>query len=397
MSEQKMKKNISNAKPSSQLGLTLVELLVASFLGLLLVGVVASMYITSVGSFRSSTELSKVQENTRFALHFIEQSLREAGYSKCGNETKDYNFLSDPSNSTAGGGVLGWDYSGTDINDPALTLAYADLNEDSSDAEITAARAANTAATGNWVSIGTAPSLNDVITNFLPMAGSDIISLTAEEERSDIFITGTPGNTLNLGAGSASLPQGAIVKVGSCTERNIFAKTNNLNANSMAAGNGSGNINRNARPPSGQFWSQAWGPDSRIFSDVTKVYYVGTGASGLPSLFVAESVCGFDVGGCSGTVAPTELVEGVENMQIVYGVDSDADGVANRYFSADDVGDFANVVAIRISLLMRSNERSEADNNDPFILADAVNIDPIDKGVLRYVVNSTIELRNRGN
>ena len=83
---------LKNMKINSQKGLTLVELLIASFLGLLLTGIIGSMYVTSVSGFRSTNELSRVQENTRFAMHFLQQSVREAGYSLCGNRTRDYSL-----------------------------------------------------------------------------------------------------------------------------------------------------------------------------------------------------------------------------------------------------------------------------------------------------------------
>lgn len=53
------------------------------------------------------------------------------------------------------------------------------------------------------------------------------------------------------------------------------------------------------------------------------------------------------------------LVEGVENMQIDYGFDATADGAPDAYATtATVVADWANVMALRIHLLARNNERS---------------------------------------
>ena len=52
------------------------------------------------------------------------------------------------------------------------------------------------------------------------------------------------------------------------------------------------------------------------------------------------------------------MVEGVEDMQILYGEDTDADNVANRYVPSDEVGSMENVVSVRISLLLRSVENN---------------------------------------
>ena len=222
-------------------------------------------------------------------------------------------------------------------------------------------------------------------------------------------MTGSNANRLNVTLlnGAAALPQGAIVKVGeSCLERNIFVKGNagaNLNSN-----NGTANVNNIApasRQPGGQPLSQAWPAGTRVSSDTTRVFFIGTSASGLPALFVYESMCGFltAADGCNENAVANELVEGVENMQILYGVDSDDDNVANQYVAADEINtvgaatDFNDVVSIRLSLLMRSNENSEVLNaGETFVLSDQIEITPIDKGVLRYVSNATVELRSRG-
>jgi len=49
-----------------------------------------------------------------------------------------------------------------------------------------------------------------------------------------------------------------------------------------------------------------------------------------------------------------ELVEGVENMQLLYGEDTDGDGAANRYRSAANIDDFRDVVSVKVGLLVRS-------------------------------------------
>ena len=419
-----------------QKGLTLVELLVASALGLLLVGIIGSMYVTSVTGFRSANELSKVQENTRFALNFIQKSLRSGGYSQCGfGLTRDYSFLKDNYHSTVGSGLFGWEYDGSDSGD-TLTLTYTDLDEDSSTTEITNARTANTGTLTSWLAIANAPELDDFVANYSPMAGSDIIAVTTEVERNDITVdelNAAADSLLVSGTGASgadALPQGAIIKVGNCFERNIFAKSNTASISGVieAIGDGSTepNIAFSERHFPGEAFSKPWGVyDERglgtaddqehiakVYQDITTFFFVGTGASGLPSLFRLVSECGFLFDDCeeSGLVL-TELVEGVENLQVLYGVDMDTvrDGVADQFYSADEVPvvldainivedygtNFADVVSLRLSVLMRSNQRSEPTDQTNYLLADTITVNPVDKGILRYVTNLTVELRNR--
>ena len=48
----------------------------------------------------------------------------------------------------------------------------------------------------------------------------------------------------------------------------------------------------------------------------------------------------------------TPLVEGIEDMQLRYGLDLDADGISNRFIEAADVSDWNQVVALKVSLLV---------------------------------------------
>jgi len=165
----------------------------------------------------------------------------------------------------------------------------------------------------------------------------------------------------------------------------------------LSAANGSGNIDFGLRPSGGNgFWSSFWDAEARVFTDTTEIYFVGTGSSGIPALFRVTSGCGFQISNCGVTPTADELVEGVESMQIMYGVDTDDDAVVNQFFTAEDVpNDFTEVVAVRLGLLMRANLPTDQAIVNNFILTDGVTIDAMNDGALRYVINSTIELRNR--
>jgi type IV pilus assembly protein PilW len=62
----------------------------------------------------------------------------------------------------------------------------------------------------------------------------------------------------------------------------------------------------------------------------------------------------------SGAMTTTALVEGIENMQIDYGIDTTGDGSPDGQFVATTaaVADWANLVALRVHLLARSTESS---------------------------------------
>ncbi len=95
------------------------------------------------------------------------------------------------------------------------------------------------------------------------------------------------------------------------------------------------------------------------------------------------------------------LIEGIENIQILYGVDTDvidtADyGTPNYYVAAETVGlDMDRVVSVRISLLVHSIDNGLTSALSPYVF-NGVSTTPTDRR-LRRVFTSTIVLRNRLN
>ena len=63
-----------------ELGVTLVELMVAVVIGLLLMLGVIQVYLTSKQSYNAQAELARMQESGRFAMDLITRDLRRAGY-----------------------------------------------------------------------------------------------------------------------------------------------------------------------------------------------------------------------------------------------------------------------------------------------------------------------------
>ena len=91
---------------------------------------------------------------------------------------------------------------------------------------------------------------------------------------------------------------------------------------------------------------------------------------------------------------PQELVDNVENLQILYGVDTDGDGIANRYVRAHETAaGMTDVVSIRASLLLRT-ENNIASAAQTYAYNGA-NVTATDLRVRRVFTN-TVKVRNRG-
>lgn len=68
----------------TQMGMTLVELMVSVFLGLILIGGLLSSFVANKEIYRSSENLARLQENSRTAFELMSRNIREAGDNPCG-------------------------------------------------------------------------------------------------------------------------------------------------------------------------------------------------------------------------------------------------------------------------------------------------------------------------
>jgi len=91
-------------------------------------------------------------------------------------------------------------------------------------------------------------------------------------------------------------------------------------------------------------------------------------------------------------------IEGVENFQLEFGIDSDGDGVADQYKATATSAEVDSAVAVRVHLLMRSiNTVPQYSNTKTYDLGNAVsNYTPSDK-YYRRVYSTTVILRNADN
>ena len=99
----------------------------------------------------------------------------------------------------------------------------------------------------------------------------------------------------------------------------------------------------------------------------------------------------------NGTWRP--LIDGIQNMQFLYGVDSDIvrDGAANYYVPAPAPlsPDWNKVVSVRISLLVVTLDNYLATQPLTYTYNGVTTTPPLTDLKIRRVFNTTIALRNR--
>ncbi len=398
-------------------GFTLVEVLVAIAIGAFLLSIVVTVFLGARATSKATTGIARSQESTRFASFFIDRDVRMAGYFGCSKEVSKRNWLdfTRPEYSPSiAEGIFGWEFTGTDVGDD-YELDYEELGNDFTEAELSAARTDNTAPATNWTgnSIQGIPGtevaldLPAAIAALEPLRGSDII-VTSISTPLLTRLTSTPNQRAprlavvdTSGVAAASdIDTGTMLQVGDCSSIDIFQNAAQPTEASLSIESGSA-IGPGNRITGAFQWQKKWDESATVFETRTVVYFIGTGSGGTPALFSFSSTCGLS--DSCGAVA-TELVDGVENMQILYGEDTNTEafrnGVANIYRSANEVEDFRRVVSVKIGLIVRSPDPGLDVNEDTafpeFTLLDQVTIDPPDDANQRFVNNTTVRLRNRG-
>ena len=72
-------------KHSRQQGFTLVEIMLAITLSLILMAGVVQVYLSSKTSFNVQNQLSKLQQNQRISVDFLQRDIRQAGFTPLGD------------------------------------------------------------------------------------------------------------------------------------------------------------------------------------------------------------------------------------------------------------------------------------------------------------------------
>lgn len=315
-----------------QRGFSLVELMVAIVISLFLIGGMIQVYLSNKTTYRFGDALSRLQENGRFALEYLSTEIRMADFWGCANLANVQNNL-------------------------ASTPA------------------------GHNFTVGGILGVDN------PTGTPDSITINGAYDRG--INVQTPYMTTVSAALHVSQQSGLaiddVVLVSDCLNGDVFQITNiqqgtggNSGKESLAHNSGTGSIGNVS-----QDLSKTYKGDATIYQLSSKTFFVQNNPVGVPALYVNDT----------GNVL--ELVDGVEDMQILYGEDTNVpgDGVPNRYVTASAVGDMEAVTAIRIALLLRSGEDNVVDTVQTYTY-DGATVTPADRR-LRQVYTTTINIRNR--
>ena len=356
-----------------QLGVTVIELMVALLLGLLLTGGAIQVFISNRATYGFNEGFARLQENGRFALDTMSYHARLAGYLGCLSNVPRYNNIDSTELAyDLDVGVEGHEADGTN---PGQTLAAAALDP------------ANSTDENAWEP----PLPADLDGSIIP--GSDVLVIRHASTTSHTLLSPfTTATAVTAVADVADYAAGDIAIVSDCQKASMFQITSVGNtAGGITIGHvGSGTPGNN---PASWTTDEQYSAGAQLSRGETWVFYVGARAGGPPALFQERLVTG---SGTSATLVREELVEAVETMQVRYGIDAAQDGTIDSYETADDVANWEQVATVRVALVARSPEEygTEVDDNDAYVVDETV-FDPVDDRRIRQVFTTTIAIRNR--
>ena len=344
---------------SSQAGFSLVEILISLVISAFILSGTIQLYVSGLSSLQVGEGISTLQNDARLALMLLEEDMRLVSYQGC----------SDP-------------YSNV-ISTSANTLH---ANSSSISNLLENGLQAYEVDNSNWA-VGT------------PLAASGINAIVGSDVVTVMFAAATatplsePMTTANGMISIADNPNGIsvgdLLMISSCNSATLFRATDVTATNPVkikheqVAGDGG-----NSRAS----FNTVFDSTSTVHQFVQNTYFVGDNIRGMRALHRMDR---------DGNIV--EMVEGVENMQILYG-QRDASGTESnlnddlvRYVAADDANlKIEEVDRILLSLLISTpSEISGVNNPSTFDLLGEAIAPGDNEEKMRKVFRHVIHLRNR--
>lgn len=360
---------------SRQTGMTLVELMLASFISLILLAGVGQIFLSTKQLYVGDTEQSDMQDTARYLFHYLAEQVHQAGMVGCAK-----------------------------LNGNNYTSSIATYDD-------SYYHPFHIGIQGFLKGTSTLPA---ILHSRPILSGSDVMVVRRATEQGFRLVKQKSNNKffaehLSTEANSCSGSTAARIN-GICADDILIAvdcqKGRSFVVSDIATAQDNGDTIVEIEHVANNNPGTWGGPDSDTPLDkfdvrdtvlnkaATTAYYITTNGS-----FYAK------VGAKNASL----LASGVEHMRILYGIDSDNDGSVNKFLSANMISadpaaadNYNNVVSLQIALLLRSqrtvltvDEIASSPGSVDYSLLDSTVSMTVD-GFIRKVYTTTIHLRNGG-
>jgi len=343
---------ISGVNQKSSRGFSLVEMMVAIVIGLILLAGVSSVMVSTKRTYNTQDSLGRLQENARIAMVILERALRNVGYIGCNISASNITNVLDPS----GAGYSDFNYS----------LGY--LLEGSDNG-------------ANFQPSGT--TVSSALGTVVPRPNTDLFVVRGADTDSSFKITSKSVNesaALHVNP-TTEIKAGDILILSDCSSTDIFQATSDASSGTLTHNSGAsqepGNDpNLSATGSNNIKLSKSYSSDAKLMKFKSTIFYIGTGKSGEPALF--RHRLGVDTSTGKAKFFEDELVEGIENLQVSYGIDTSTphDQIPDEWKQASGVGsNWDHVVAVRFGIIARALANLSADRRTANRVEDTKQLD----------------------
>jgi type IV pilus assembly protein PilW len=319
-------------------GFSLIEFMVAILLGTILIGGAASVYLGSKRAYTEVEQVASLSENARFSMVLLKHSLRHAGFYGPGGLGT---VAPDPDLDAVAGDCTG------------MAAAYDTVNY------LFATQAAGAAVLG---------CIDDAV------PGTDVLVVKYAEP--EPLYDANPADASAARDGVISFPRGLSGE------------------DTYLVSNSEGSLLFDGADATASFPSVAVGEvyaNGIAFPYRTYVYYVRNTA---PAPTLARKVLEWDATAGGMRIGTQNLVEGVENLQFLFGEDTDLDGEPDGFANHTGVTNWASVIEVRAFLLIQSATEDVNFTDDRTYRLGDVTVPAAGDNRRRLLSQADITLRN---
>jgi Tfp pilus assembly protein PilW len=325
----------------------MIELMVAMTISLVLMLGIAQIFIVSKEGYRIREDLSMMQETSRFGLESLTSAIIMADHWG-GVPSADISVSATGVNGGDGGCNATWV---TNIGQAVLGVEGA-------------------------ASIGSVSGFQSCVPNDSYIPNSDILIVRYAGgqpiDNTIVQSTSSPNNSNNLYIRTATGEKGTL----------FWGGVDPASSTGLATENGTNNY---------EYRVEAY-----FLRPCSVLDASDNCTDGIPTLTRLTSM--------DDTVQQEPLVDGVEQMQFQYGIDSNADGQVEQFASATSVSNWNQVIAVRIDMLVRTviEDEDYQDPNASYTLAGGsadngivYTVSASDRGYHRKRLSKVVQIRNR--
>ncbi len=321
-----------------QTGMSLIELMISLVIGSLILGAMTFVFFQSRTSYTYNETMSRNQENARIALDALSHDIRMSGFIGCGKlDLIPIKVIAKtpPVSELSGQKALeGYRYDGGE--DPL---------------------------------IGSGASGSDVFVMFRGSSQAVNLAGSLELTSADIELESNPDSIVVEDA----------LLITDCVVGDLFRA-------SKVEGEGPITIGHGVAQNSSAALSKTYGPDAQVMRLMSIAFFLRetarTNNSGRPIFALFRQVNGVD----------EEVVDGVADLRFFYALEDDP----TDYVVAADVVDWGEVVAVRVHLLMSTQEQVRSEPQ-PYTFVGELKTPPKEDRIYRQEFSQVIALRNMVN